>query len=381
MEYWLWLRLVEGIGSITERKLLQYFGNPKTIYEADQEQLRLVEGIGPKLAASIRNFRSLDQALRLQENIFKQGISILTIHDANYPQQLLQYLKAPTILYYKGKLRDSLSGVAVVGARRCSTYGKQVTLEAANYLAAHSVPVISGMAKGIDSYAHIACLKANGYTMAVVAHGLDQCYPKEHRELMQAIIDTGVVMSEYPPDTMPRQEYFPERNALIAGLGSKVLIAEAGQKSGALITAKLAKEQGKELFVPPHDIYSPSGIGCNQLIVKGATVYLHPKQLIDTAYHTLDLEVKPSNTTLSQLTGNEKKIGDCLANSKKTIEEIESETGINQLKLLELLTIMELEGHIQALPAGRFRSNGICSRDDLPSGQSSQKGYDPLGIR
>jgi len=361
LEYWLWLRLVEGIGSITERKLLQYFGNPKNIYEADQEQLRLVEGIGPKLATNIRSLRSLDQAFRLQESIFKQGINILTIHDVNYPQQLLQYLKAPTILYYKGKLRDSLSGVAVVGARRCSSYGKQVTLEAANYLAAHCIPVISGMAKGIDSYAHIACLKANGYTMAVVAHGLDQCYPKEHRELMQAIIETGVVMSEYPPDTMPRQEYFPERNALIAGLCSKVLIAEAGQKSGALITAKLAKEQGKELLVPPHDIYSPSGIGCNQLIVKGATVYLHPKQLIDTAYHTLDLEVKPSNTKLPQLTDDEKKIGDCLTNSKKTIEEIESETGINQLKLLELLTIMELEGHIQALPGGRFRSNGTCS--------------------
>lgn len=358
MEYWLWLRLVEGIGSVTERKLLEYFGNPKNIYEADQEQLRLVEGIGPKLAANIRSIRSLDQALRLQENIFKQGINILTIHDANYPQQLLKSLKAPTILYYKGTLRDSKSGVAVVGARRCSSYGKQVALDAANYLAAHSIPVISGLAKGIDSYAHIGCIKANGYTVAVVAHGLDQCYPKEHRELMQAVIETGVVMSEYPPNTMPRLEYFPGRNALIAGLCRKVLIAEAGQKSGALITAKLAKEQGKELFVPPHEIYSPSGIGCNQLIVKGATLYLHPKQLIDTAYHTLEIVAKPFNSTLPQLTDNEKKIGDCLTNSKKTIEDIERETGINQLELLELLLIMELEGHIQALPGGRFRSNG-----------------------
>lgn len=355
MKYWLWLRLVEGIGGMTERKLLEYFGNPKTIYEADQEQLQRVEGIGPKLATAIRSNRSLDQALRLQESIFKQEINILTIQDANYPDQLRQSLKAPTILYYKGKLKDSNVGVAVVGARRCSSYGKQVALEAADYLATRSIPVISGMAKGIDSYAHIACIKADGYTMAVVAHGLDQCYPKEHRELMQAIIETGVVMSEYPPDTRPRQEYFPQRNALIAGLCSKVLIAEAGQKSGALITAQLAKEQGKELFVPPHDIYSLSGIGCNQLIANGATVYLHPKQLIDTAHHTLEIEGKPSSTTLPELTGDEKKIGDCLTNAKKTIEDIERETGINQLKLLELLTMMELEGHIQALPGGRFR--------------------------
>lgn len=177
-----------------------------------------------------------------------------------------------------------------------------------------------------------------------------------HRELMHAIIESGVVMSEYPPDTMPRQEYFPQRNALIAGLCSKVLIVEAAQKSGALITAQLAKDEGKELFVPPHDIYSPSGIGCNQLIANGATVYLHPKQLIDTAYHSLEIEAKPSNTSLSKLTRDEKKIRDCLTtNSKKTIEDIERETGINQLKLLELLTIMELEGHIQALPGGRFQ--------------------------
>ncbi len=356
MEYWLWLQLVEGIGSITERKLLEYFGNPKTIYEADQEQLQLVEGIGPKLATTIRSFRSLDQALRLQESIFKQEINILTIQDANYPEQLLQYLKAPTILYYKGKLKDSKAGVAVVGARRCSSYGKQVTLEAANYLAAHSIPVISGLAKGIDGYAHIACLKGNGYTMAVVAHGLDQCYPKEHRELMQAIIETGVVMSEYPPDTRPRQEYFPQRNALITGLCSKVLIVEAAQKSGALITAQLAKEQGKELFVPPHDIYSLSGIGCNRLIANGATVYLHPKQLLDAA-HNLESEAKAFKATLPELTEDEKKIGDCLANSKKTIEDIERETGINQLELLELLLVMELEGRIQALPGGRFRGN------------------------
>ena len=356
MEYWLWLLLVEGIGSITERKLLNYFGNPKTIYEADQEQLQLVEGIGPKLAATIRSNRSLDQALRLQETIFKQEINILTIQDANYPKQLRQYLKAPTILYYKGKLRESKAGVAVVGARRCSSYGKQVALEAASYLATHSIPVISGLAKGIDGYAHIACLKANGYTIAVVAHGLDQCYPKEHRELMHGIIEAGVVMSEYPPDTMPRQEYFPQRNALIAGLCSKVLIVEAAQKSGALITAQLAKDQGKELFVPPHDIYSPSGVGCNQLIRKGVTVYLDPKQLIDTGYDTLEIEARPSNISVPELTGDEKKIRDCLTNSKKTIEDIERETGINQLILLELLTIMELEGHIQALPGARFRS-------------------------
>jgi DNA processing protein len=216
------------------------------------------------------------------------------------------------------------------------------------------------LAKGIDSYAHIACIKANGYTIAVVAHGLDQCYPKEHRELMQGIIETGVVISEYPPDTMPRQEYFPQRNALMAGLCSKVLIAEAAQKSGALITAKLVKEQGKELFAPPHQIYSPSGIGCNQLIANGATVYLHPKQLINAAYHTLEIEAKPSNTSLPQLTGNKKMIGNCLSNSKKTIEDIERETGINQLELIELLSIMELEGHIQSLPGGRFRSNGKC---------------------
>jgi len=355
LEYWLWMRLVEGIGSITERKLLEHFGNPKNIYEADQEQLRQVDGIGPKLAMNICNTRSLNKALRLQENLQKLDIKILTIHDASYPQQLLQYPKAPTIIYYKGTIRDSKSGVAIVGARRCSSYGKQVALDAANYLACHSIPVISGLAKGIDSYAHIACVKANGYTIAVVAHGLEQCYPKEHRELMQAVIETGAVMSEYPPNTMPRPEHFPERNALIAGLSSKVLIAEAGSKSGALITASLAKEQGKELLVAPHEIYSDSGKGCNRLISEGAIMYLHPRQLMDKACLTcLTKDVTTSNIVLPQLIGNEKRIENCLASSPKTIEEIERETSINQLELLEILFIMELEGYIQALPGGRF---------------------------
>jgi DNA processing protein len=353
VEYWLWLRLVKGIGSITEKKLLKHFGNPKNIYEADKEQLRQVEGIGPRLAANIYSTRSLDNAFRLQENLQKHEIKILTIHDPDYPQQLIQYHKAPTILYYKGTIKDSKSGMAIVGARRCSGYGKQITLEAARYLASHSIPVISGLAKGIDSYAHTACIKANGYTIAVVAHGLDQCYPKEHRELMLAVIETGMVMSEYPPNTKPRSEYFPERNALIAGLSSKVLIPEAGQNSGALITASLAKEQGKELLAAPHEIYSASGKGCNQLISKGATMYLHPRQLIDKM--RLQQQIVPtSKINLPQLMSNEIKIQDCLSSSPKTIEEIEKETSITQLELLEILSIMELKGHIQALPGGRF---------------------------
>ncbi len=355
LEYWLWLRLVPGIGSITERKLLEHFGDPKSIYDADLDQLQQVEGIGAKLAAKLHSDKSLDKARHLKEKLHKHGIKTLTIHHPSYPQQLLQYAKAPTILYYKGAIKDTISSVAIVGARRCTSYGKQLAAEAANYLATYQIPVISGLAKGIDSYAHTACIKRGGYTLAVVGHGLDLCYPNEHRELMQAVIETGAVISEYPPGTKPRPEHFPQRNGIIAGLSSKVLIVEAAEKSGALITAELAKEQGKELLVAPHEIYSQSGKGCNQLIRAGAAMYLHLTQLIDNLVINQKTGVSSDfSLPIQELTGKEKKIRDCLLGNPKTLAEISKETDINEIELMEVLTIMELEGHIQMAAGGRY---------------------------
>jgi predicted Rossmann fold nucleotide-binding protein DprA/Smf involved in DNA uptake len=178
MEYWIWLKQISGIGTILEKRLLDRFPSPQAIYEACAEELLSVEGIGPTLAKVIRQQRSLDQARTLLEGTLKQDINLLTYHDPLYPAMAQQSSEAPTILYYKGKIRENSTGVAIVGSRRCTDYGKQAAVEAAYFLTKHDIPVISGMAKGIDGYAHTACLKAGGYTIALLGNGVDICYPK-----------------------------------------------------------------------------------------------------------------------------------------------------------------------------------------------------------
>lgn len=379
MEYWIWLRQISGIGSIMEKKLLDRFKSPKAIYEVCKDELLSVEGIGIVLAKVIRERRSLDQAKITLEAAMKHNIKLLTYHDPLYPAVAKEYSEAPTLLYYKGQIRKNCIGVAIVGSRRCTAYGKEVAVEAGGFLAKNNIPVISGMAKGIDGYAHTGCLKAGGYTIAFLGNGVDICYPKEHEALMAGIIENGTVISQYPPNTIPRPEYFPERNALISSWSQKILVVEAADKSGALITAGFAKAQGKEVYALPHEIYNPTGKGANHLIVEGAHLYLHPSQLMpdhdsinyefdgqldeklvnkldDETIDTKDRVPVNANNGESQspLTNIEAKILFSLSCSPKTIEEIGIDTEIDQIQLIEILSMMELEGLIKTYPGGRF---------------------------
>ena len=390
MKYWIWLRQLSGIGAIMEKRLLDRFKSPKAIYEACEEELLSVEGIGIVLAKLIREQRDLDKAEVILEEAMSHDIKLLTYDDPLYPVLAKKYSKAPTLLYYKGKIRKNSIGVVIVGSRRCTAYGKRVAVEAAGFLAKNNIPVISGMAKGIDGYAHTGCLKAGGYTIAFIGSGVDICYPKEHKALMAGIIENGAVISQYPPNTKPRPEYFPERNALISSWSHKVLVVEAAEKSGALITAGFAKAQGREVYALPHEIYNATGRGANRLIVDGARVYSHPSQLlppehdsINNKLNELDDELTPrkdrvptkesgsqSLNTMSlaneqsdkrdgNLTNIEKKILSSLSLFPKTIEEIGLDTEIGQLQLIEVLSMMELKSLIETSPGGKFRMFGM----------------------
>jgi len=381
MEYWIWLRQISGIGAIIEKRLVERFKSPKAVYEACEEELLSVEGIGIVLAKSIREHRNLDQAKISLEEAMNHDIKLLTYHDPLYPVLVKEYSEAPTLLYYKGQLRKNSIGVAIVGSRRCTEYGKEAAAEAAGFLAQNNISVISGMAKGIDGYAHIGCLKAGGYTIAFLGNGVDICYPKEHEALMAGIIETGAVISQYPPKTNPRPEYFPERNALISSWSQKVLVVEAAEKSGALITAGFAKAQGKEVYALPHEIYNPTGRGANRLIADGAHVYLHPSQLLpdcdsiddelidikdgvlfkkgeSQSLNRMNLTDEHPYKTDRTLTNIEKKILSSLYFSPKTIEEISADTKIDQIQLIEFLSLMELEGLIHTCSGGRFGNRG-----------------------
>ncbi|MGY0372874.1 DNA-processing protein DprA [Clostridium sp. JNZ J1-5] len=286
--YWVWLNELKGIGPVTAKKLLNRFMSPENIYNATKEEIRALEDIGDKLVEVIIQSKDLNPAKKIIERCEKQNISIVTYEEKKFPSGIRSYPNMPIFLYYKGNLYEDISGVAIVGSRRCSDYGKQVTVEAAKFLAENKIPVISGMAKGIDSYAHTACIKSLGYTVAFLGCGVDICYPKEHAELMKNITETGAIISEYAPGVTPSPQNFPKRNRLISACSEKILIVEAGEKSGALITAEYAKEQNKEVFAVPNNIYSKESKGTNKLISEGASIYLNPSQLFINNSISLD---------------------------------------------------------------------------------------------
>jgi DNA processing protein len=369
MEYWIWLTSLKGIGPITQKRLLAHFKTPNHIYLAAEEELLVIPGIGSFLARSIRQARSLDGAFSVLDQLEKKKIKLLIYHDPHYPELAKAWPEAPIVLFYIGTLRNNSTGIGIVGARRCSIYGKQVAIEAADYLAHQNIPVISGLAKGIDSYAHTACLKAGGYTMAFLGNGLDVFYPKEHRELQAAIIENGVVISKYLPGTTPRPEHFLQRNGLIASWSQKLLVVEAGGNSGALTTAQFAKALNRVILAPPHEIYCMSGQGTNQLLENGAVLYLKAEQL---DYSKLMAEavgiatnkatVKDPDTLINpeqhlsnrKFTAEEAKVIAVLLDSEKTIQQLEALTGINQVLLIEQLAIMELEGLVALTSSGRY---------------------------
>lgn len=391
MEYWLWLRTIKGLGPIIGKRLLARFGNPREIYAAGKDELLAVKGVGDVLATAIALSRSLEKAISILDECAKKGIKILTYNDPLYPLVAKSPADAPFLLYYKGRIKNNIEGVAVVGARRCSDYGKEIALSAAKYLAANNIPVISGMAKGIDGYSHTSCLKNGGYTIAFLGNGLDICYPSEHKSLMDAIAGQGVIISEYPPGTRPHAEHFPRRNLLVSSWSKKVLVVEAAEKSGALITASIALKQGKELYVPPHEIYSNAGKGSNKLLLSGATIYLHPSQLLTNtspdptgnpprgndpdpikasgmgpvkgssagptkANSIIKAPLKvPKLTSTPEASATDKKILDCLAETAKTIEEIKMDLQMNLSDLIEHISILELEGKISTVAGGRYR--------------------------
>jgi len=239
-------------------------------------------------------------------------------------------------------------GIAIVGSRRCTDYGKRLTVEVAEFLAQNNIPIISGMAKGIDGYAHTACLKADGYTLAILGCGLDICYPKEHIELMQRIIERGAVISEYPPGTKPDANHFPMRNRLISAWCKKLLVVEAGEKSGSLLTAAYAKEQNRQVFAAPNNIYSRESIGTNKLIDEGAKIYLNPFQLLLENARKPRVNCKKEN---EDLTGNglneiERIILTKIDENSMSLGELLLHLQGNKADGLETISIMELKGMI-----------------------------------
>lgn len=345
--YWIWLSQINGVGPVIGKALLDTFKTPQNIYKATRAELVNIDGIGNTIANIIFNSKSLVKAEEILRKCEKSNILVLTYGDSLYPVEVKDIKKAPIVLYYRGRLIEDSVGVAIVGSRRCTEYGKKLAVEAAEFLTQNHIPLISGMAKGIDGYAHTACLKAEGYTIAILGCGLDICYPKEHIDLMKRIIEKGAAISEYPPGTKPDANHFPMRNRLISAWCKNLLIVEAGEKSGALYTAAFAKEQNKKVFAAPNSIYSIESIGTNRLIKEGSEIYLNPSQLLldNTRVPVVDNkeDIAPIENALTAL---EKIILAKIKDNPMTLNEILFNLKEDRSDVLATISIMELMGKI-----------------------------------
>ncbi|MCK9197249.1 MAG: DNA-processing protein DprA [Syntrophales bacterium] len=270
LKYWLALKLVEGLGNIGIKSLLGSFGTPEHVFKAPLHLLETVPGIGSKTARHIKDFKQWEQVYGEIEKALRMNIAILTCQDPLFPQRLRHIYDCPVLIYVKGELRGLDVPVAVVGSRKASAYGKYTTERLCRELALSGVAIVSGMARGIDASAHRGALSVKGRTIAVLGSGLDVIYPPENESLYYEISECGAVVSEYSFGTRPNAPNFPARNRIISGISLGVVVVEATEKSGSLITARIALEQGREVFAVPGSIDEAGSRGTNRLIKEGA---------------------------------------------------------------------------------------------------------------
>lgn len=271
LKYWLWLTELRGLGNQTRLALLHHFGTPEDVFYADAGELLLTEGI-TQAEIAVLEHHDLSGAERILADCQRLGIRILTMQDAGYPGRLKNIYDPPCLLYMKGQLPaiDEEAAVAVVGTRNCTPYGIACAEKLGYGLTSGGAVVVSGLAKGIDAAATRGALRAGGLTVGVVGNGLDVLYPHESRYLYEDVAAAGVLLSEYPPGAEPAKHHFPARNRILSGLCVATLVVEAPERSGALITAETAMEQGRDVFAIPGPIDAPNSVGCNRLIRDGA---------------------------------------------------------------------------------------------------------------
>ena len=271
LKYWLWLAELRGLSNQTRLALLRHFGTPEDVFYADAGEILLTEGITREQASLLEN-HDLSSADAILADCQRLGLQILTIQDAAYPARLQNIYDPPCLLYVKGHLPalDEEAAVTVVGTRSCTPYGIACAEKLGYGLASAGAVVVSGLAKGVDAAASRGALLAGGVSVAVTGSGLDVYYPAENRDLYEDIAAAGVLLSEYPPGTEPDGRHFPVRNRILSGLSVATLVVEAPARSGALITAGTALEQGRDVFAVPGPIDAPTSAGCNRLIQEGA---------------------------------------------------------------------------------------------------------------
>ena len=342
--YWVGFNYVKGIGAVRMQALCSAFdGDLRAAWEAPASQL-VSSGIQGRAVENILRVRSQLDLEKVWEHITSSGIRVLIWEDEDYPRLLREISQPPPVLYYRGEIlpEDELA-VAVVGTRRVSAYGRQVAENLAGALARNQVSVVSGLARGTDAIAHQATLRAGGRTLAVLGSGVDRIYPPEHRKLAEEIVENGAVLSDYPPGTPPESSNFPPRNRIIAGLSLAIVVIEAGETSGALITASFAADQGREVLALPGNITSPNSVGTNRLIQSGARPLLKAEDVLE-ALNIQQVNVRRVARKILPADETEAQILAVLGASAMAIDEISFLAGLPIDKVSATLAMMELKG-------------------------------------
>lgn len=299
LKYWVWFTTLPGLTNRSKLLLLEHFPSPEDIYYAQPEDLPPVEGLSSSQAALLSD-KSTDRAEDVLAHCAKGDIFLLTMQDALYPDRLRNIYDPPVLLYGRGRmpLFDEEAAVSVVGTRTCTPYGISAAEELGYQLAKEGAVVVSGLAKGIDGASHRGALRAGGFTAAVLGGGVDVVYPAENRRLYEDIAATGVLLSEYPPGTEPMGSHFPVRNRILSGLSLAVLVVEAPERSGALITANTALEQGRDVFAVPGPIDAPNSRGSNRLIRDGAGLVTCGWDILEGYRSRFPHRLRPSSENL-----------------------------------------------------------------------------------
>lgn len=347
---WVALCSIHGLGNQGVCQLLKAFGDPKAVFEASYSQLRQV--VADKIAEKISAGPDASTTEATLDWLRSEYNHLITLADAEYPQALLQIADPPPLLYAKGQLKWlNTPAIAVVGSRNASPQGEKNAEDFAQALANHGYTIISGLALGIDGAAHRGALKANGATIAVVGTGLDIVYPSRHRDLAHQIAERGLILSEFPLGTPSRAQNFPRRNRIISGMARGCLVVEANVQSGSLITARLAAEQGREVFAIPGSIHSPVSKGCHQLIKQGAKLVDNIQDIVDE----LGIITRENISTETQTSPEANPILDSMGFEPVTMEVLLERSGLTSENLSAMLLMLELESKVASLPGGRYQ--------------------------
>lgn len=358
--YQYWLLSNDVISSFRKIQLIEYFYNSFNIYNASKKELLDSQILKEDVIDAFIASREDNDIFKEYEAFYKSPFEFITMESENYPQKLINIYDGAYGFFYNGKLPDFNNCVSLVGARRCSAYGKKVANDLSNKLAKEGFTIISGMARGIDTYSHRGCLDGGGKTVAVLGSGCDVIYPSENYRLYEEIIINGAVISEYKMGTAPLAANFPRRNRIVSALSDVVIVIEAREKSGSLITADLALDQGKDIYVVPGRIGDSLSLGCNRLISQGAGIIYSVddfvKELAERCGKNISIERKvPEKIVLNPI---ESKIFEKLDLYPKSIATLVEECNIDYLSLLSVVYSLEKQGLIYEV----FKNNYVKYR-------------------